>query len=187
MRRRSASIAAASLAAGLWLAPRPALAEDAPPAWPVRANLSMPFGSTLGREKLHGFTWGFRGALLAYPTSNGRGVGFGGHADALIDAQTHSMWSLGAVSTVPVARFELVDFRLGGLVAMRQSGEGNDDARRLAVGVFSELDLPAYLYDFRVGIRVDGTFDDRGMSATSLLLEVDLIALFGLFAYAGAH
>lgn len=170
----------------LVLAPGLARAESGPPAWPVRANVSMPLGSTWGREKLHGFTWGFRPALLVYPTDRGRGFGFGAYAEYLIDARTHTMWSYGAIASAPVVSFDMFDFRVGGFVGPRGSGEGNDDARRLAVGTLAELVVPAYVYDFRVGLRLDGTFDDRGMSATSLLFELDLVAVAGLFAYASA-
>lgn len=164
----------------------PCRGEEGPPAWPVRANVSMPLGSTWGREKLEGFTWGFRPALLAYPTSNGRGVGAGAYAEYLIDARTHTMWSYGAIASAPVVSFDALDLRVGGFVGVRGSGEGDDEARRLALGALTELVLPAYLYDFRVGLRLDGTFDDRGMSATSLLLELDVIAVLGLLAYASA-
>lgn len=167
----------------LGLATRSAPAERAPPAWPVRANVSMPFGSTFGREQLHGFTWGFRPALIAYPTDSGHGPGLGVFAEYLIDANTHAMWSLGGIGSVPLARFDIFDLRIGGMVGARGSGEGNDDERRLVLGAVTELVVPAYLYDFRVGVRLDGTFDDRGVSATTLVLEVDMVALIGLAAY----
>ena len=170
----------------LVLAPGLAHAEAGPPAWPVRANVSMPLGSTWGREKLHAFTWGFRPALLVYPTSTGHGFGFGAYAEYLIDARTHTMWSYGAMATVPVVSFDIFDVRVGGFAGPRGSGDGNDHVRRLVLGALSELVVPAYLYDFRVGIRLDGTFDDRGMSATALLFELDLVAVAGLFAYASS-
>ncbi|MCC6897850.1 MAG: hypothetical protein IT377_02685 [Polyangiaceae bacterium] len=175
------------LGLALWvLSPGPCLAESGPPAWPVRANISMPLGSTWGREKLEGFTWGFRPALLVYPTQTSRGIGAGPYAEYLIDARTHTMWSYGMLSTAPVLSFDALDLRVGGFVGVRGSGEGDDHARRLAVGALTELVLPAYLYDFRVGVRLDGTFDDRGVSATSLLVELDLIAVLGALAYASA-
>jgi hypothetical protein len=90
------------------------------------------------------------------------------------------------MATVPVVSFDIFDVRVGGFVGPRGSGDGNDHARRLATGALAELVVPAYLYDFRVGIRLDGTFDDRGMSATSLLFELDLVAVAGLFAYASS-
>jgi len=160
-----------------------ARAEPPPPAWPVRLNLSMPFGTTFGRETLHGFTWGFRPALLAYPTASGHGFGFGGFADFLIDAETHQMWSLGGLATAPVLSFDIFDLRAGGLVGARGSAEANDAKRRLVVGALAELVVPAYLYDFRVGLRVDSSFDERGSSARTLLLELDVVAVLGLVMY----
>lgn len=167
----------------LGLVTHPAAAEQAPPAWPVRLNVSMPFGNTFGREEMHGFTWGFRPALIAYPSHAGHGPGLGFFGEYLIDAKTHAMWSLGGLGSVPVASFDIFDLRIGGLVAQRGSAEGNDDARRLLLGALTELTVPAYLYDFRVGLRFDGTFDDEGVSATSLLLEVDVVAVLGLVMY----
>ena len=55
--------------------PTEALADSKPPAWPVRANVSLPLGASWGRERVHGFTWGFRGTLAAYPFDDGRGAG----------------------------------------------------------------------------------------------------------------
>lgn len=146
----------------------------------------MPLGSTWGREKLNGFTWGFRGALLAYPTPGSRGVGVGGFADALIDGRTHSMYTLGLVSTVPILRLDFIDWRVGAFAGTRSSDEGGDDERRLAAGVLTELALPAYLYDFRLGLRLDGTFDGGGNSARSLLFEVDIAVLLGALGYAAS-
>lgn len=161
--------------------------ERFPPAWPARLNVSMPFGVTFGREKLDGFTWGFRPALLAYPTSTARSVGAGVFGEYLIDADTHAMWSLGALSTVPLVRIDFMDFRVGGLAAVRGSAEAGDGRRRFLAAMTAELAAPAYLYDFRVGLRADGTFDDRGLSASSLLLEVDIVALVGLVAYGSSR
>ncbi len=178
--KRAASVLS-SLALGL--ATCLARAEEAPPAWPVRLNVSMPFGSTFGRDTLHGFTWGFKPTLVAYPTHGGHGPGLGVFGEYLIDAETRAMWSLGGIGSARLASFDIFDFRLGGLVAERGSAEGNDDARRLLLGAIAELTVPAYLYDFRVGLRFDGTFDDEGVSATSLLLEVDVVAVLGLVMY----
>lgn len=184
MLRRPATLALLLAAAAL--APRPAEAHEQPPAWPVRANVSMPFGTTLGREKMDGFTWGFRPALLAYPTSSGRGFGLGAFGEYLIDADTHAMWSLGGIATVPVLSFDIFQLRVGALAGARGSAEGNDGARRLLVGGLTELAVPAYLYDFRVGFRVDGTFGDGGARAASLLVEIDVVALLGLVLYGAA-
>jgi hypothetical protein len=150
------------------------------PAWPVRVNVSMPLGSTWGRERLHGFTWGFRSALLAYPTASGRGPGLGAMGDLLIDAKTHQMWSLGGVATFPVVKLGPIDFRVGGIAGTRGSLEPGDDGRRLLLGTVGELAGPAYLYDFRLAARLDATIDDAGVSATSLLFEVDVVAVLGL-------
>lgn len=166
-----------------WLWPSAARA-DGLPAWPVRLNVSMPLGSTWGREKLNGLTWGFRGALLSYPAPGGRGLGVGGWADALLDGRTHSMYTLGLLSTVPLAHLDLVDFRAGAFVGTRSSGEGGDDEKRLAAGALLELALPAYLYDLRLGVRLDGTFDNQGSSARSLLFELDVAVLLGAIGYA---
>jgi hypothetical protein len=155
---------------------------DEIPAWPVRINASMPLGDTWGREQMHGFTWGFRGSLLVYPTDSGRGVGAGGYGEMLLDAQTHGMSSLGATLTAPVLSWDILDVRLGGAVGARWSDA--DDERRLATALISELVIPAYVYDFRLGVRLDGTFDGSGMSATSLLFEVDVIAVLGAIAAA---
>ncbi len=153
--------------------------------WPVRLNVSMPLGYTFGSEKLHGFTWGFRGIAHAYPT--GRGIALGGYAEMLIDTQTHSMSSFGGSVSVPVRGYELdeswdMDWRVGGYGGVRYSSEGNDPDARLATGMFTELAIPAYLYEFRIGVRIDGTFHD-GLSSTSILLDLDLIGLIGLVAW----
>ncbi|MBK7582933.1 MAG: hypothetical protein IPI67_22395 [Myxococcales bacterium] len=163
-----------------------ARADKAPPAWPVRANVSMPFGSTGGREQLQGFTWGFRGSVSVYPTDSGRGVGVGVYIDTLIDAQTHSLSSWGGAFAVPFASADWIDFRVGAYAGSRGSSEGGDNQRRLAAGVFTDVVLPAYLYDLRGGLRLDSSFDGRGMSSRSLLFEVDIAALLGLFALAGS-
>jgi len=164
--------------------PTEALADSKPPAWPVRANVSLPLGASWGRERVHGFTWGFRGTLAAYPFDDGRGAGGGVFADDLIDANTHSFGTYGLLATVPFASFDWFDVRAGAYGGLRRSGEGGDDARRLGTGLTAELALPAYLYDFRVGLRFDATFDGRGMSSRSFLVEVDVVALLGLFGLA---
>jgi hypothetical protein len=158
----------------------------ADPDWPFRLNVTMPLGHTWGSERLHGFTWGFRGSGHVYPT--GRGAGFGGYAETLLDTETHSLWSFGASASHPVHSFELddtwgMDWRAGGYGGVRYSGEGNDDDPRLAVGAFTELNVPAYLYEFRTGLRVDGTFHG-GLSAMTIALDLDLIGLLGLMAWA---
>jgi hypothetical protein len=156
-----------------------------PPAWPVRFNVSMPLGDTWGRENVHGFTWGFRGALLVYPTADGRGVGAGGYADALIDGRTRSMYSVGAIMTAPVVSWEIADLRLGGAVGERFVGDAQVE-RRLATALLAELVIPAYVYDFRLGVRADGTFDSQGMSARSLLVEVDIAVLLAAIGWAAS-
>jgi hypothetical protein len=105
----------------------------------------------------------------------------------LLDAKTHSMSSFGASVAVPVTDFELdpdwyMDGRVGACGGVRYSGEGNDDDARLATAVFTELAVPAYLYEFRVGVRVDGTFHD-GLSSTTVAADLDLVGLVGLIAW----
>lgn len=173
------------LGAALWLLGPRARAEDLP-AWPVRFNVSLPLGKTYGRESMHGFTWGFRGSLLAYPTASGRGLGVGLYAEALDDAQSHSSSAVGAVCTAPLWSWEWLDWRLGGAVGSRSFEQ--DDERRISTALITEWVLPAYVYDFRLGLRADATTDSNGVSATSLLVEVDVaVLLAGIGVAAGAR
>lgn len=142
----------------------------------------MPLGSTWGREKLEGFTWGFRPALLAYPTSNGRGVGAGAYAEYLIDARTHTMWSYGAIASAPVVKSHDRPARRRLRRRARQRRGRRRSATPGAWGADRAGVTRVFRNDFRVGLRLDGTFDDRGMSATSLLLELDVIPGAGALA-----
>jgi hypothetical protein len=161
---------------------------DAPEAWPVRVSFSTPIGYTLGSERLHGFTWGFRAAAHAY--LNERGGAFGGYAEFLWDTHMHSLSGLGFSTSFPVSRIELAeggwatDWRVGGYGGWRWSGE--DDDTRFGGGVFTELSLPLYLYDLRVGLHVDGTIHAGDWSATNIGLDLDFVSLiiFALAAWA---
>lgn len=152
--------------------------------WPVRLNVSMPIGYTFGSERLHGFTWGFRGSANVFPA--GRELAVGGYAEMLLDTRTHSLSSYGASMSYPVKSYKLesnwaMDWRLGGYGGVRYSGEGTDHDTRLATGVFTELAVPAYLYEFRIGLHIDGTFSG-GLSATTIVLDLDLALLVALAA-----
>ncbi len=144
----------------------------------------MPLGHTGGSEKLHGFTWGFRGSVNAYPVGR---LALGGYAEMLLDAETHNMSSFGGSIAHPVRTWTLgprsfLDWRVGAYGGVRYSGEGNDPDARFATGVFTDLALPAYLYEVRVGLRIDGTFYD-GLTATMILVDLDIAVLLAAFAY----
>lgn len=160
------------------LAPGAARAEGV--AWPVRLNLTLPLGYTWGTERLHGFTWGLRGTAHVYPTA--RGTALGGYAEMLLDAKAHSSPSFGASASFPlrVGIEDALDWRMGGYTGVRWASESAGRAARLATGVFNSLEMPAYLYDFRVGLRLDATLGEP--LTLSLLFELDLAALLALLA-----
>jgi hypothetical protein len=158
-------------------------ADPAPAAWPVRFNLSMPFGYTFGHDQVHGFTWGLRSTLNVYPTR--RGPGIGAYGEWVIDTQTNDFWTLGGTGSLPVHRFDTdtpIDLRVGGYAGWRTAR--NDDDNRVAAGVFTSLEVPAYPYDFRIGLRLDGTFHDGKWSAGTIALDVDIAAIIALIGSA---
>jgi hypothetical protein len=150
----------------------------------VRLNVSLPLGYTFGRDQLHGFTWGFRASGDLYPTSSRRGVGFGPYGEVLLDARTHSLWTLGGTVTAPVLRTDWVDVRTGAFVGRSSKGTRSGGDTGLAVGALAYVALPAYLYDFRVGVRIQGVLSEGSLSSTSLLVDVDLIGLLGVIGWA---
>lgn len=159
-------------------------AVHADPRWPVRINLALPLGYTGGSGPVHGFTWGFATAVNAYPTRDG--IAIGAYAELLIDAQTRNMADVGITGSYPVVRFlesrDLsLDLRVGGYAGVRDV-----NGTSVAAGVFTQLTLPAYLYEFRVGIRLDGTLDDGALRTTSVLFDLDVGALLAAFAAAGS-
>lgn len=156
----------------------------ADPRWPVRLNLALPLGYTGGPGPVHGFTWGFATAVNAYPT--GDGIAIGAYAEILIDAQTRHMADVGITGSYPVLRFlegrDLsLALRVGGYAGVR---DVNDTS--MAAGVFTQLTLPAYLYEFRVGVRLDGTLDGGALRSRSVLFDLDIAALLAAFAAAGS-
>ena len=176
-------IFALGAAVAIVLASASARAESIP-AWPVRLNLQLPLGYTYGNDRLHGFTWGLRATGEVYPTASHRGAGFGLYGETLLDAQTHSLWTLGGTFTAPVMSSEMVDWRVGGVVGRASKGTGADGGTGLAIGALTSVALPAYLYDFRLGLRVNGVFSGGGVVSTSLLVDLDLVGLLGAMAWA---
>lgn len=174
--------------------PAPATAPPVTPAprrdgftvWPVRVHLALPLGSTWGRERVNGFSWGFRAALQVYPTRGWRGLGVGAFAETLLDAQTHSHETFGALATFPLASWSWGALRAGGTAGVRWVGEGAATRPVAAAGAQLELAVPAYLYDLSLGVRLDTTLDDTGFTAASLLVDVDLAVLLAAVAAAGA-
>lgn len=190
------------IAFALCLAPSMALAQGgprpaAPPAvrpaprnegftvWPVRAHIAMPLGSTLGHDHLQGFSWGFRGVLQAYPTSGFRGIGVGGFAEMLIDAETRSWSTFGAVFTAPLFPWPWGGFRVGGAVGARYRGDADTRGAALSLAATIEFMVPAYLYDLGLGLRADATIDETGVAAVSLLVDVDVAVLVVALGAAG--
>lgn len=164
----------------------PAPQRDGFTAWPVRVHLALPLGSTWGRERVNGFSWGFRAALQVYPTREWRGFGVGAFAETLLDAQTHSHETVGALATFPLASWSWGGLRAGGTAGVRWVGEGAATHTVAAAGALLELAVPAYLYDLSLGVRFDTTLDDTGFTAASLLVDVDLAVLVAAVAAAGA-
>ena len=163
-----------------------ATAHAEQPAWPVRANLSLPLGYTAGTDRLHGFTWGFRLAVNAYPTR--RGLALGAYTEVLIDTLPRTMFSIGAAASTRVHTFgDAVDLRLGAYGGLRWSGERDDDDTRIVTGLQGSFELPFYLYDLRAGARVDATFTRGAWTATTIVFDVDVLALIAVFgrAYGG--
>lgn len=161
-----------------------AAVAHADPRWPVRINLGLPIGYTGGDGPVHGFTWGFATAINAYPTRDG--IALGAYAEILLDASTRNMADVGITGSYPVLRFlesrdSSLDLRLGGYAGIRDVGGSS-----LAAGAFTQLTLPAYLYEFRVGVRFDATIDGNGMRSTSVLFDLDVGALLAAFAAAGS-
>jgi hypothetical protein len=182
---RRLAVLALALVLGLawWLGcPGSARADQ---EWPVRINVSMPFGYTSGDEDLHGFTWGFRGSVNGYPIGR---LAVGGYAEMLLDAETRSMSSFGGSVAYPVKTWPLkpgwsADWRVGVHSGVRYMGQGPTAETRMVAGIFTEFVIPAYLYELRFGVRVDGTFDD-GLTATTMVVDIDIALLLGLLGRA---
>lgn len=162
----------------------PARPSPPTPTWPVRFNLSVPLGSTFGSRRFDGFSWGFRGVVQAYPAPQGRGIGVGGFAEILFDADQNSQATFGAVVTRPLAGWSWGDLRAGLNVGARFLGEGSTSRTAVGAGVHLGVTVPAYLYDFSLGVRLDATIDNAGVSAMAVLVDVDLAALLAAFAAA---
>ncbi len=154
-------------------------------SWPVRVHLSMPLGSTFGHDHLQGFSWGFRGALQVYPTRGFRGVGVGGFAEMLLDAETRQYATFGGVVTGPIVSWPWGGLRAGGMAGARYRGDADPRGAALELGAQVELVVPAYLYDLSLGLRVDTMIDETGLVATSLLVDVDLAVLVAMVGAAG--
>jgi hypothetical protein len=162
--------------------PTTALAEKNPPGWPVRLNIAMPFGNTWGSERVHGFSWGFRahGQVFLQP----RGPSFGAYAEMLLDARVNSAVSTGVSASVPVLRIvDAIDWHVTAYGGLRWTDD-DDDQRRINLGVGTSLNLPFYLYQTSVGLRVDTTLRDGKFAAVAVLADLDLLALIALYAYA---
>lgn len=145
--------------------------------WPVRLNLGLPLGYTGGDGPIHGFTWGFATAINAYPTGDGLAIGV--YGEILLDGKARHMADFGLTTSYPVARvLDQIDLRVGGYAGLRDPG--------MAAGVLTQLALPAYLYEFRVGLRFDTTLETGGVRTASLLVDLDVGALLGVFAYAAS-
>lgn len=164
---------------------RPAPRNEGFTAWPVRAHIAMPLGSTLGHDHLQGFSWGFRGVLQAYPTAGFRGIGVGGFAEMLIDAETRSWSSFGAVVTAPVVSWSWGGLRAGGAAGARYRGDADPRGPALSLAATFEFVVPAYLYDLGLGLRADATIDETGVAAVSLLVDVDVAVVIAMLGAAG--
>ncbi len=154
--------------------------------WPVRIHVAMPLGSTWGRERVNGFSWGFRGELAVYPTRGWRGLGLGGFAEVLLDGETHSHSTLGAQVTYPLFAWPWGGFRAGLYGGVRDVGEGREVRNVAAFGALLNFGVPAYLYDLALGFRYDVTVDGVGVSAQTFVVDVDLAVVIAAFGAAGA-
>lgn len=159
----------------------PAIAA-ADASWPVRLNLSTPLGTTWGTERMHGATWGLRAAATVYPTNHG--VAFGASAEMLLDFETHGMSTFATHVTMPLADFG-AQWRVGAYGGVRFASEPGDDEPRFVAGVLTQLAVPAYLYEIGLDVRLDATLRRDELSAGSLLVDVDLLALVA--AVGAAH
>ncbi len=167
------------------VAPPASAAESSSPAlasaWPVRVNLALPLGATYGTDDLHGFTWGVRSTLMAYPTASGRGFGVGGYGEMLIDSTTRSSWTLGGTASLPIAQWEWGDLRVAG-----HGGYTTNDVRRgISFGIGAAVQLPFYFYDVQLGVRVTNTVSEGGHFGTSLLCDLDLGVLLAAYGSKG--
>jgi len=153
------------------------------PRWPIRLNVAMPFGYTAGHEALHGFTWGFRAAATVHPARDGLAVG--GYAEMLLDADTDALDSFGVTAAYPLIRHDdcCFEWRAGLSAAVRTSDSDND--KRGVFGVSTHVAMPFYLYELRVGVRFEATEHRGSLSAESVLIDVDLLAIAGIFGLAG--
>jgi len=158
----------------LAVAPSASAGESAPAhldsAWPVRLNLGLPIGSTYGSDELHGFTWGVRTNLMAYPAASGRGVGVGGYGEMLIADVDHASWTLGATASMPVVQWSWGDIRVAG-----HAGYMTNDVRRgISFGLGAAMQVPIYFYDLQLGVRATNTVTEDGRFGTSILCDLDL-------------
>ncbi|MBP9086333.1 MAG: hypothetical protein KBG15_09440 [Kofleriaceae bacterium] len=161
--------------------PTTAVAEKPLPAWPVRFNIAMPLGGTWGSDRVHGFSWGFRAHGQGFVTP--RGPAFGAYAEMLLDVRTNSAVTTGVSASVPVLRIvDAIDWSVTAYGGLRWID--NDDQRRINLGVGTSLNLPFYFYQTSVGVRVDTTLRDSKFSSVALLVDLDLLALIALYAYA---
>ena len=62
----------------------------------------------------------------------------------------------------------------------------HDDDRRAVIGISSHVALPFYIYELCLGIRFETTVHRGSISAESVLVDVDVIALIAAVAGAGA-
>lgn len=177
-------------AATLLLRPGEARADRGPDAWPVRVNLALPIGDTFGSDRFHGFTWGLRAAVEAYPDEKARGVGFGPFGEVLWDAKTHSRWTLGGGVSTPLVSGDHVAWRIGALAGWTSSGDGTADGRtrsELTLGVGTHVAVPFYLYDFRLGVQLRTSVSSDGFSCTTALFDLDLVGLIGAVGIANGR
>lgn len=182
MRRAGVTLAAALIGAAALLGASAARA-DGLGAWPVRLNLALPVGYTFGSDRFGGFTWGLRGSVDVYPRRDGRGTSVGAYAEVLVDARTETLWTLGGAVTTPTIAGEVAELRAGGMAGWT-TRPGRGGGPGLTVGALSYGSIPAYLYDFRLGLRVGVVFDERGLGPTSVLADLDLVGLIGLYGWA---
>lgn len=175
---------ACAFAVGAWSGR--ARADRAPEAWPVRSNLSLPLGDTFGAMRFQGFTWGFRASVDVHPTDAGHGVGFGPFGEVLLDQETHSRWTLGSEVYAPLMSGGGVDWRIGGLAGWTSTADATNGGTRNEVtfGVGTHVAVPAYLYDFRIGVQLRTSASRDGFTCTSVLVDLDLVALLALAGYA---
>ncbi len=160
-------------------------AETASPtvasAWPVRLNLALPLGTTYSSDDLHGFTWGVRSTVTAYPTASGRGIGLGGYGEMLADARNRTSFTLGGHASMPVVQWDWGDLRVAG-----HAGYMTNDVRKgLSFGLGAALQVPFYLYEVQLGVRVSNTVSEGGHFGTSVLCDVDLGVLLAAYASKG--